>query len=102
MGDGDAGVGGAGEDGTDAGDDLEGEFLAGERLGFLAAAAEDEGIAALETDDALAGAGFLDEEGVDFVLGEGVGAGFFAGVDDLGWRGEPTRGWPGCRGNRKR
>jgi hypothetical protein len=77
VGDGDAGVGRAGEDGTDAGDDLEVEFFAGKGLGFLAAAAEDEGVAALEADDALAGAGFLDEEGGDFVLGEGVAPAFF-------------------------
>ena len=35
VGNGDAGVGGGGEDGADAGDDFEREFCLGQRLGFL-------------------------------------------------------------------
>ena len=54
MGDGDPGVGGCGDPGGDAGDDLELDPRRPQGLGFLAAAAEDEGVAALEADDAAA------------------------------------------------
>ena len=65
VGDGDAGVRRGGDGGGDAGDDLEGDAGGRQVLAFLAAAAEDEGVAALEADDALALAGLLDEQGVD-------------------------------------
>ena len=49
-----AGVGGSGDGGRDAGDDFEGDAGGCEGERFFAAAAEDEGVAALEPDDALA------------------------------------------------
>ncbi len=54
--------------GGDAGHDLEGNAVRREALRLLAAAAEDEGIAALEADDVAAAAGELDEQSVDLVL----------------------------------
>ena len=54
VGDRHAGVGGRGDGGSDAGDDLEGDAGGCERERFLAAAAEDEGVAALEAHDAHA------------------------------------------------
>src|SRR5207237_366132 len=66
-----------------AGDDLEGHAGGDELLRLLAAAAEDEGIAALETDDALPFLRFVDEKLVDLVLRHRVRAGAFADVDDL-------------------
>ena len=53
----DAGVGGRGDGGGDAGHDDEGHARVDQRLGLLAAAAEDERIAALEAHDDLARAG---------------------------------------------
>jgi hypothetical protein len=47
MGDGNAGIGEAPDTGGDAGDDAKGDAGARQGLGFLAAAAEDEGDAAL-------------------------------------------------------
>ena len=57
MGDRDAGVGGGGDAGGDPGHDLELDPGLAQRLALLAAAAEDERVAALEPDDALARAG---------------------------------------------
>ena len=51
VGDGDAGVGGGSDAGSDAGDDREGDLVFVEVFGFFAAAAEDVGVAAFETDD---------------------------------------------------
>ena len=87
VGDGDAGVGGHGDGGGDAGHDLEGDAGVAQRLRLLAAAAEDERVAALQPDDALALAGLLDEQGVDRVLVVAAGrAGDLADVDQLGVR----------------
>ena len=58
--------------------------MTGQDFQLLAAAAENEGVAALEADDAPVFLGQLDQEIVDFVLGQGVLGGFLAGVDDLG------------------
>ena len=65
MGDRDPGVGGRGDPGGDAGDDLELDPGRGQRLGLLAAAAEDERVAALEPDDAAPGPGALDHQRLD-------------------------------------
>ena len=81
LGQGDAGVGGGGDGGGDAGDDNEGDVMPGQELGFLAAAAKDEGVAAFEPGDSGAGGGPVGEELVDFVLGEGLAAAFFADKD---------------------
>ncbi len=51
VGDGDAGVGGSGEGGGDAGDDFKRYPAGAEVAGLFAAAAEDEGVAALEAAD---------------------------------------------------
>ncbi len=64
----DAGVGGRGDGGGDAGHDDEGHARVDQRLGLFAAAAEDERIAALEAHDDLAPPGSLDEERVDLLL----------------------------------
>ena len=68
MGDRDPGVGGGGDPGGDPGDDLELDPGLAQGLALLAAAAEDEGVAALEPDDALPLAGGLDQPLVDLLL----------------------------------
>ena len=68
MGDRDPGVGGRGDAGGDPGHDLELDPGLAQRLALLAAAAEDERVAALEPDDALARAGGLDQALVDLLL----------------------------------
>jgi hypothetical protein len=57
-----------------------------ERGHFFGGAAEDERIAALEADHTAAGAGVLDHQRVDFVLGDGLCAAALADVDDFGAR----------------
>ena len=86
MGEGDAGVGGDAERGGDSGDDLESDAGIGEGLGLFAAAAEDEGVAALEADDGQSTAGALDQHAADFILGEFVGGLLFADIDAFGAR----------------
>ena len=54
-----------------------------ERLRFLRAASEDEWIAALKSHDAFSSERFLDQKRIDFLLREGVRAGFLACVNDL-------------------
>ncbi len=54
VGDRDAGVGGSGDPGGDPGDDLEGDAGVAQRLRLLAAATEDERVAALQPDDRAA------------------------------------------------
>ena len=82
--DGDAGVAGDGDGGTDAGDDFAGDAVGEEELGFFGTAAEDEGVAGFEADDVLAGAGEFDEKAEDFGLDRFLLSGTFAGVDELG------------------
>ena len=89
MSHGDACVGRGGEGAGDAGNDFKAQFRRRERLGFFAAASEQEGIAPLEPHHALALAGELHEQGVDHLLVEGVASRLFAGVDDLGFLGSP-------------
>ncbi len=84
VGDRDAGVGGGGDAGGDAGDDLELDPGDAQRLALLAAAAEDEGVAALEPDDALAGSRRLDQPGADLLLGDRGHSRLLADVDQLG------------------
>ncbi len=50
---------------------------------FFATAAENEGVAAFQSHDPLAGASVLDQERIDAVLGDPVPSGRFAHVDDL-------------------
>ena len=66
--------------------DLEGDAGLAHGLGFLAAAAEHVGIAALETDDALAGAGMRDQQLEDLVEGAPAVTSPVADADALGVR----------------
>ncbi len=84
VGEGDACVGGGSDAGGDAGDDFDGDACLGEVLEFFAAASEDEGVAAFESDDVLVLVGFLDEELGGVFLFEGVLAFAFSGVDFFG------------------
>ena len=68
MGERDAGVGGAGERGGDAGYDFELDAVRAQHFQFLAAAAEHERIAALQPHHALAGARVLEHQRVDLLL----------------------------------
>ena len=72
-----AGIGRRGERGGDAGHDLERNAGVDERLGLLAAAAEDERIAALEADDGFALAREADERALDVALRAAEAAAFF-------------------------
>ncbi len=74
--------GSGGECGGDAGNDFEGDVGRSERGHLFGGAAKDEGIAALEADDAAMGAGVLDHERVDFFLGNGLCAAALAHVDN--------------------
>jgi hypothetical protein len=58
----------------------------GEGLSFLAATAEDEGVAALEAHDVEAQSGLGDQQSIDLRLGARVLVGAFASVDQLGIR----------------
>ena len=84
MGHGDAGVGGRRDAGGDPGHDLEGDLGGDERLGLLAAAAEDERVAALQPHDARPGAGAVDEQVLDLALLDRRVAGLLADVEELG------------------
>ena len=76
-----------------AGHDLKRDAGIGQRFGFFAAAAEDEGVAAFEADYGEAAARAVDEHAADFVLGEFVGGFLFADVDAFGvGRGEIEEG----------
>src|SRR5260370_25236628 len=81
-----SGVGGGAAGRGDAGHDLEREAGIGQRFGFFAAAAEDEGVAAFEADYGEAAARAVDEHTADFVLREFVGGFLFADVDAFGLR----------------
>ncbi len=84
VGDRDPGVGGGGDAGGHAGHDLELDPGLAQRLALLAAAAEDEGVAALEPDDALARAGGGDQPLADLLLRHRRHPGRLADVDELG------------------
>jgi hypothetical protein len=86
MGDGNAGVGGNGDGGGDARHDAEGDARRDQGLRFFAAAAEDEGVAALEPDDAFALACFGDEQVVYLLLLTAVAAGGLSDGDAFGVR----------------
>ena len=88
MGERNAGVGGNGDRRRDAGNDLEGDAGRRQRLGLLAAAAENEGITALESDDALALPRSGDEQPDDLVLFDTLTAAVLADQHALG----PLRG----------
>ena len=85
MGHWDARVGRCGDTRRDAGDDLEGDLGLGERLGLLAAAAEDERVAALEADDDFALPSAIDQQIGDLILGHARCAGLLAHVEQLGF-----------------
>ena len=90
MGDRDPGVGGGGDAGGDAGDDLEGDARRRQRLGLLAAAAEDERVAALEPDDDLPLPRALDQQLRSISSwGTLAVARFLADVEQLGVRRAP-------------
>ena len=84
--DGDSRVGGDGVGRRDPGDDLESHPGGRQRQRLLAAAAEDERIAALEADDRAQTASELDQQRVDLVLRHRVLPGLLAGVVLLGIR----------------
>ena len=64
----DARVGADADGGSDAGDNFEAHSGLGQGFGLFSAAAEDVRIAALETDDALAGPSRLDQHAMNFFL----------------------------------
>ena len=68
MGDRDAGVGRSGDGRRHARHHLEGDAVAGQLQRFLAAAPEDEGVAALEPRHPQPGLRLFDQQGVDAVL----------------------------------
>ena len=68
MSDWDSSVGGCGNSGCDAGNDLEGNRRVVQSLRLFASTPEHERVAALEPHHALAFASQLDEEGVDLLL----------------------------------
>ena len=70
----------------DSRDDFDRKTSAQERLDLLAAAPEDEWVAAFEPDNPLSGAHVLDERGVDLILGERHRSRRLARVDNLGLR----------------
>jgi len=84
VGKGRAKVGGYGEGGGDAGDDLEGDVVFVEKGYLFACAAEDEGVAGFETKDGAAVARMVEHEGVDLGLGDTGLAAALANGDDLG------------------
>ena len=87
--DGDARIGGHGDGGGDARHDLERDALFLEQQALLAAAPEDEGIAALESHDGLALLRLRREQRADVLLAHRVMGGCLADVDALRVRGRP-------------
>ena len=77
----DAGIGRRADHRAHAGHDLERNAVGGQRLGFLAAAPEHEGIAPFQPHHAPPRAGMRDEQRVDRVLGQRVLAGRLARED---------------------
>ncbi len=78
-----AGIGGDGDRRGDARDDLEGNTDCGKVLRFLASPTEDNGVAALQTNDHLVLTRFLCKKGIDLFLRKLVPGGLLARVDDL-------------------
>ncbi len=76
-----AGIGGTAGSGGHAGHDLEGNAGRGQSFQFLAAAAEDEGVATLKANDRQAFARQVDQQVIDRFLRQGVFGRFLAGVD---------------------
>ena len=85
MRDGDARIGGHGDGRSHAWHDFKRQAVFRQEQGFLAAAPEDEGVAALEAHDAFSFAGELDEEFRDVFLLHRVVARAFSHVDALGF-----------------
>ncbi len=83
MGQRDAGIGSATCCCGNAGNDFEGNAVFSERFDLLAAASENERIAALQANDALALLGQPDQQYIDFFLRQGVVRGLLAGIDFL-------------------
>ena len=84
MGHGDPGVGQSSDGRGDSRNDFEAQACGRQFSRLLAAPTEEEGIAALEADDAFSLAGVLHEQGVGLLLPERVAAGCLSGVDFLG------------------
>jgi hypothetical protein len=81
-----SGVGSDAERSGDAGHDLEWDAGIGQGFGFFASAAEDEGVAAFETDYGEPAVRAINEHAADFVLREFVGRFFFADINSFGVR----------------
>ena len=79
----DAGVGGGGDAGGDAGHDLEGDALRPQRECLLAAASEDERVAALQPHDALAFLGAAHHQRLGLLLRHGLPAALLADEQQL-------------------
>gem|GEM_PF-3377343 len=80
----DTGIGRAARRRRDAGHHLEGDALGGERVDLLAAAPEDERVAALQAHHALAFAREAHQQVIDVLLRQRVLRALLAGVDALG------------------
>ena len=87
-----SGVGGSRHTCRDPGDDLERNPGRDKGLGLLATATEDEWIASLEANDALAGSGALDHQLLDFTLGDLGRTRTLSDVDELGIRSHTRQG----------
>ena len=74
----DAGIGGAGHGGGDAGYHFEGNVVPAQEFQFLATAPEHERVAAFQPHHALAGACVLQHQRMDVVLAHAVAAGRLA------------------------
>ena len=92
---------GSGDGRADAGDDLERDPGPRQRLGLLAAPAEDERIAALEPHDPPPAPRVQDQERVDLLLRQRVVARGLAG-EDAPRAAAPRRGGAGARAGRRR
>ena len=90
MGQRDAGIGRASGGGGDAGADLERNALFGQFFDLLAAAPENEGVAALQAQHALALQGQLDHQVADLLLRQGVIGALLADIDALGVAAHPV------------
>ena len=90
VGDRDARVGGGRDAGGDAGHDLELDPGLAQRFALLAAAAEDERVAALQPHHALAGPRRLDQPLADLLLRHRGHPGLLADVDQLGVLARPV------------
>ena len=78
MRDGYTGVGGGGNRGSHARHNLEGRSAAGQHQGFLAAAAENEGVSPLQTHDDLARSRPVQKQVIDLVLAQSLAAALLA------------------------